>query len=289
MLGGWHWLLDLFSNFRWQYLVISAVVAGWALWRRERGIVVLSAMTLLLNAVLIGVLAWHPDVSRASLAGNFSLRVLSQNVLMVNEDKQAVLDHLLASDADVIVLIEVDAEWMAAMQPLMAKYPFSVAHPTSNNMGIAMFSRIPWSHADVLWLGDVRVPLIEAKFVHQGRNLTLIGIHTMSPVGGRRAWLRDRELQLLAEHVSQQLDPVLVIGDLNATPWSAGMRLAKSRNLRYRSLTAPWAPTWRVGTIHPIPIDHALATAPLVITHRTIGPDVGSDHRSLGISVGWAL
>ncbi|MEO6080613.1 MAG: DUF6152 family protein [Steroidobacteraceae bacterium] len=288
LLGGWHWLLDLFAHFRWEYLIISAVVIVWAMWRRQRGIAVLAAVTFLLNAVLIATLAFDSEVSEASVADNFSLRVLSQNVLRSNPDKQAVVDHVLASDADVVLLLEVDKQWMAALQTLQTKYPYSLAEPRANSFGIALFSRIPWSSAKILWLGDLKVPLVEVAFTHQGRNFVFIGTHTMSPVGGRRARLRDRQLQLLAEHVTQLKVPVLVVGDLNATPWSAGIRIATSGNLKFRSLSPPWTPTWRVGTIHPIPIDHALATAPLVITRRAVGPDVGSDHRSLSIWAGWA-
>ena len=74
--------------------------------------------------------------------------------------------------------------------------------------------------------------------------------------------------------------------DFNATPWSAGMRRAMAGNLQYRSLSAPWRPTWEVGSIFGLPIDHVLCTAPLVIASRAIGPDVGSDHRPQQISVG---
>ena len=58
--------------------------------------------------------------------------------------------------------------------------------------------------------------------------------------------------------------------------------------LGFRSLSPPWTPTWRAASIFAIPIDQALGTAPLVITRRSVGPDLGSDHRPLNISVGWA-
>jgi endonuclease/exonuclease/phosphatase (EEP) superfamily protein YafD len=47
-------------------------------------------------------------------------------------------------------------------------------------------------------------------------------------------------------------------------------------------------PTWSANTPFAIPIDHVLATSPLVITSRSVGPDVGSDHRPLDFVVGWA-
>jgi endonuclease/exonuclease/phosphatase (EEP) superfamily protein YafD len=78
-----------------------------------------------------------------------------------------------------------------------------------------------------------------------------------------------------------------VVGDLNATPWSSGLRIATASGLGFRSLQPAWTPTWQAGSVFAIPIDHALGTAPLVITRRMVGPDLGSDHRPLVVSVGW--
>jgi endonuclease/exonuclease/phosphatase (EEP) superfamily protein YafD len=123
---------------------------------------------------------------------------------------------------------------------------------------------------------------------HQGRSLFIIGTHPVSPGGRARAIARDVQLQRLAEHVKQLQDPVLLVGDLNATPWSAGMRIITSGKLGFRSLDPPWTPTWHKLSVVGVPIDHALASAPLVITRRSVGPDVGSDHRPIDVTVGWA-
>jgi endonuclease/exonuclease/phosphatase (EEP) superfamily protein YafD len=288
LLGDWHWFPDLFSHFRWQYLIISAAAVAWAAWRRRRHVFILSVATLILNAVLIGRLAWHPGINRATRTDDFKLSVLSLNVLTSNPDKQKVLDHVLSADADVVFFMEVNDTWMAALQPLKSKYPHHVAHPRQDNFGVALFSRIPWTSEQTLWLGVSEVPTLEIEVTHQGRDLTLIGTHPLPPVGSDYSILRDGQLRMLAEHVSQSKRPVLVVGDLNATPWSAGMRIATADDrLGFRSLSPPWTPTWRAGSIFAIPIDHALCTAPLVITERSVGPDVGSDHRSLRVSIGW--
>ncbi len=284
LLGGWNWLLDLLSHFRWQYLLASAVILAWAGWQKQRMVAVVAMLTLVLNGALVGRLALHGDVQASTLAADFSLRVVSLNVLTSNPDKQAALDYLMASNADVISLLEVDQQWLDAMQPLRQKYPYQLAYPLSNNFGIAMFSRKPWEKAEVLHLG---MPSIEAIITHQGRRIVIIATHPMSPGGSGRSVMRNRQLELLAEHVARLHDPVLLVGDLNATPWSAGMRIITSGKLGFRSLVPPWQPTWRWRSLFAVPIDHALASAPLVITRRSVGPDVGSDHRSIDVTVGW--
>jgi endonuclease/exonuclease/phosphatase (EEP) superfamily protein YafD len=286
LLGSWHWFLDLMAHFRWQYLGLSTLVVGWAIWRRRRMVLVLATSTLLLNGVLIARLAWHPGVDDR-VASDFSLRVISFNLLTSNPEKQRVLDYLLAADADVVCLLELDSKWLAALAPLEAKYPYRIADARPDNFGIAVYSRIPWQQAAVLDLGDPGLPSIEVALRRQGRELTIIATHPMPPAGRRNAAWRDGQLARLASHVSLLQKPALVVGDLNATPWSAGLRLVTAGGLGFRSLQPPWMPTWRARSVFAIPIDHALGTAPLVITRREIGPDLGSDHRPLLVSVGW--
>lgn len=285
LLGGWHWSLDLLAHFRWQYLGLSALVLAWAMWCRRRLVLALAVSTLLLNGVLIGRLAWHPEVGQ--VAEDFSLRVVSFNLLTSNPQKQRVLDYLVAADADVVCLLEFDAKWQDALSSLEARYPHRLLEPRPDNFGIAVYSRIPWEKAGILDLGAPGLPSIEVALTRQGRDLVIIATHPVPPAGRRNAAWRDAQLARLAEHVSQLGRPVLVVGDLNATPWSAGLRIATASGLEFRSLEAPWTPTWQAGTVFAIPIDHALVTAPLVVTHREVGPDLGSDHRPLVLSIGW--
>jgi endonuclease/exonuclease/phosphatase (EEP) superfamily protein YafD len=157
-----------------------------------------------------------------------------------------------------------------------------------DNFGVALLSRVPWSDARTLYLGDGGLPSVEARLQLQGRELMIVGTHAMPPMGGISTRLRDGQLQALADHVRGAGLPTLVVGDFNATPWSSGLRHAMSSGLRYRSLQPPWAPTWRARSVFAIPIDQALCTAPLVVRDRRTGPDVGSDHRGLEIAVGWS-
>jgi endonuclease/exonuclease/phosphatase (EEP) superfamily protein YafD len=288
LLGGFHWFLDLFSHPRWQYLAICVLAVAWTAWRRQRRVLLFAGTTLLLNGFLIGNLAWHPEIRREKLADDFSLSVLSLNVYTANPNKQQVLDHVREADADVVFLMEVNSEWVAAMEPLKAKYPHSVATPREDNFGVALFSRIPWKREETFLLGRAEVQSVEIEISHAGHDLRIIGTHPLPPVSRDYAAARDEQLRLLAQRVAQAAAPTLVVGDLNATPWSAGMRIVtKDGKLGFRSLSPPWIPTWRADTMFAIPIDHALCTKPLVITQRKIGPDVGSDHRSVRVTVGW--
>jgi len=287
LFGNWCWVLELLSHFRWQYLFVAAAVAVWAAWRRRRAVLVLALVTLLLNAALIAQLAWQPQLRNARLAPDFQLRVLSVNVLGSNTDSQAVIKEVLASDADVAVFIEVNDRWLRDLQSLEARYPFQIAEPRSDNFGIALFSRLPLADEEVLNLGSGQRPSIAATMTRAGRRLRIIGTHPPPPMSRQMASYRNEQLDLLAEYVERSAVPVILVGDLNATPWSAGLRTLTAGALGFRGLDPPWRPTWRVRSPFAIPIDHAMCTAPLLITRRKVGAHVGSDHRPIVADFAW--
>jgi len=282
LLGGWHWALDLFSHFRWQYLVVSVLALAWTLWRKRRAVAVASALTFLLNAWLIGRLAL--DTAPPAMPGGHALRVVSLNVLTSNNQTDRVLNFLKEADADIIFLMEVDHKWALALQPLAATHPHHLLHDRRDNFGVALFSRLPLQSLEILSLKGASMPSLEAHLTHEGREIVLVGTHPLPPVGLRR----DHQLTAVRGHIAGLKKPILLVGDLNATPWSHGMRLLMADGrLGYRSPQAPCVPTWRTRSIFAIPIDHALCTHPLVISRHEVGPDVGSDHCPLIIEIGW--
>lgn len=287
--GSWHWVLDLFAHFRWQYLIAGFVVIGWALWRGQRTLLVLALATTMLNAWLIGMLAWQPALRSVQADGDFLLRALSLNVLTSNPHKERVIAHLHVSGADVVVLTEVDQAWADALEALSTEYPHRIVHARPDNFGLALLSRLPLSEEQVLGDGRSQRPSIMARIRHQGRSVVVIGTHPPPPMGATLASMRDRQMQALRELVEQRDEPVIMLGDFNASPWSAPMRALTSGRLGFRSQDPPWTPTWLPRTPFAVSIDHVLTTAPLVITRRDVGPDVGSDHRPVLVELRWML
>ena len=52
------------------------------------------------------------------------IKIVQMNVLTINRHFKAVNDWLLSTDADVIVLEEIDASWISELTPLLKKYPY---------------------------------------------------------------------------------------------------------------------------------------------------------------------
>jgi len=294
LAGGLVWFLDLFSHFRFQLLAFSIVGLAWFLWRGLRTSAAFALITMVVNAALLsGVFSAHARTP-ASVSPGFQLRVLSINVHTSNRAHGKVIDFIRQEDADAVLLLEIDRKWEEALSPLKDSYPFSIVEPRSDNFGIAFFSKSA-AHTEVLMFANpadefsIGVPVLVALMPHQGRTVRLVGAHPLPPIGGRNSRWRDDELSKLATIARRSAEPVLLLGDLNATPWSAGMRaLTGGSGLLLPSARFTWQPSWMADTPLAIPIDHALATAPLVVLRREIGPDVGSDHRPIIAEVGWA-
>jgi endonuclease/exonuclease/phosphatase (EEP) superfamily protein YafD len=95
-------------------------------------------------------------------------------------------------------------------------------------------------------------------------------------------------LAATGEWVASRDNPVVLVGDFNATPWSASFRTLQRRGLLHDTLwgaglQASWPEGW--GPLS-IPIDHVLHTADLGSVDRRTGPSFGSAHRPVLVSVG---
>jgi endonuclease/exonuclease/phosphatase (EEP) superfamily protein YafD len=286
LLGRWHWSLDLLSHFRWQYLLLCVLGVAWSLLlKRPRFVLLACLLSLSANAYELALARGDAAFAQPSSP---TLRLVSLNVHTRNAGKAAVLDYLRSADADVIFLMEVDAAWIHALAELERTHPDFRTWPRDDNFGLAIYSRVPLRDVELLQPPASATPSMLAHLTWQGRQLALLGVHPLPPMGDHLSALRDAQLQDTAALVHKLDLPVLLVGDLNSTPWSNGMRLLRDgTELAYRSPDPAWTATWYSFHLLGIPIDHALATPPLVIAHRQIGPDVGSDHRPQLLEVGW--
>jgi endonuclease/exonuclease/phosphatase (EEP) superfamily protein YafD len=277
-LGRWAWWLDLASHFRVQFaivLVLLAIAYAWARkWRWTAGAAALACLNL--AVVLPHLLPMAPAAPRNGKA----LRAMLINVNTQRGNPEAVLASIRAEKPDFLVLEEVDERWLTALAPAFDVFPCRAVETRDDNFGIGFFSRQPCAASRVITVGDAGVPSVLGRVDVDGAPLTVIGTHALPPGGPAYSRYRNDQLRKVAERVRAIRGPVLLLGDLNVSPWSPHFRdFLDASGLRDSSRGRGLHPTW--PTFHPIlriPIDHCLHSDDIAIVSLRVAESVGSDH-----------
>jgi endonuclease/exonuclease/phosphatase (EEP) superfamily protein YafD len=279
-LGRHSWFLDLFSHFRLQYLAgLLGVGLLLAIGRRR----VAAAGMLVFAGINLAVMAphfvgWRPVVPD----GVSSARVMMFNVNTRRGDPVRARRAIEEADPDIVVLAEIDARWVADLHWLHESHPHVCLMPREDNFGIGLFSRLPLAGAEVVHAGEAGVPSIVARVHAAGDIVTVIATHPLPPDSAGDWRLRNDQLARLPELVPAS-GPVLLLGDLNTTPWNYFFRrLLRTTGLRDSARGFGAFPTWLVeNPLMAIPLDHCLHSPDVAILRRRVGPPAGSDHRPL--------
>jgi endonuclease/exonuclease/phosphatase (EEP) superfamily protein YafD len=115
-------------------------------------------------------------------------------------------------------------------------------------------------------------------------------VHPLPPVRATWASAHARFFAALERARASFGEDVVIMGDLNATPWSYALRTLLDRtglrdSRRGFGLGASW-PTW--SPFVRIPIDQLLLGGRVEVLAREVGPELGSDHFPLRATVALA-
>lgn len=285
-----HWLTDICANLRVQCVIGLLAVACGSVVTKSWRLFSVQIMLLIFHAPWFAVVLF-PDETPT---GPPQMTFATANVLTANRRYDEIEAQLLASNADVVAVLELSTPLRDHLQGRFAEqYPYSRESPQNGgNFGIGLYSRVPFQSAEIDYFNDARIASVIARVNLQDSELVIIATHTRPPVGAGGFAHRNRHLRMLADRVQEfrkaEPDvPVVVMGDLNLTPWSpvfadfaerAG--LAPSRG---RELTSTWYrfPLFPFGLV----LDHVLATPDLTRVNYQVGSDMGSDHRM--VTTGW--
>lgn len=283
--GALWWVLDLLAHFHavyfWVAVVVGVVITALRWWRLVAwagALVAFEGLLLLpLYSSYAGAQAPTPAAPR--------LRVVSYNMLRNNPHTSAAAAHVAALDPDVVVLLEVTAAQLPVFTAALPGW-HALAEPREDAFGIAVLTRkAPLGHA-VLDLGSASMPVLEIRYEIDGRTVAIAAAHPPPPVSARLSHTRDRMLRGLSSWAAEQEGPALVVGDLNATPWSAVMReilgTGPLRSAHRFGLQGTW-PAF-LGPL-AVPIDQALVAGPLDPVAQVVEPAFGSDHRMLRVEL----
>lgn len=277
------WFADLLTQFTVQYvLILAPVLLATLLTRRWRWSLL---FTLVMIANLWPVAAYYRPVPRAGQTGDtWTLRVLTQNVLVSNDQYRKVIDLVLKQDPDVIALQEVTPQWIEALRELEPTWKYHVFHEHPREFGLAVYSKLPIDEHDVQLFGSAGIPSLYVRLRGPGdQQLELATTHPFIPAGAGASEFRNAQLLLTAE----ELDPArfrVLAGDFNLTPWSPWFgEILRRGNLADTAIGYGPSPTWHLFPtwLGGVKIDHVLASPDIMVNQYRTGTPVGSDHLGL--------
>ena len=291
MVGLDGYLPELAASWRPHIALALAVCAAMALAVRARllaGLLVALAVALGADVIRTGSASAQATARGDVRDGDAAVRVVFSNLSIRNDDTGKLVAWLKVSDPDVVLATEVSPRHVAQLARAMVEYPFQVLAPREHPFGMAVYSRYPISgEAATELTGDTppaRVPvMVRADVETPGGMLHVAGFHLFPPMTPQRLARRNEQLAIAGDLLAGIDAPKLVVGDFNATPWSAGLRAFQSEyDLSGFNSQATWPVSFGFAGI---PIDHAFVSRDLPILKIETGPDIGSDHRPVLIDV----
>jgi endonuclease/exonuclease/phosphatase (EEP) superfamily protein YafD len=174
----------------------------------------------------------------------------------------------------------VNAGWLKAMEEVHPDYPYRKSESREDNFGIVLYSKVPFTRSETLYLGRAAMPSVTAEIDVEGRKLTIVGTHTLPPIDDVFTDLRNDQLEALAEYLATVSGPKILMGDLNTSPWSYYFgKFLSGSNLEDSFRGRGVRPTWPThGFLMRIPIDFFLVSEEIVIRDANVGTHIGSDH-----------
>jgi len=246
---GWEFPREQFCILGFVLAGISAVwgIGGWALGALFCG---LSVVQLAYIAKFTPVWPRQSADADADLRGQADrcFSVIATNVKQSNRAYDRLTALLLQQQADVVVAIEVDADWIAA---------------------------------EVRRLVTQDVPSIRAVVrLNSGDDMRLYVVHPEPPIASHDTLGRDGEIALIGLEAKADPLPAVVTGDLNDVAWSTTTR----RFQRLSGLLDPRVGRGFFNTFNALvplmrwPLDHLFHDARFRLVGMSRLPKIGSDH-----------
>ncbi|MEO0868314.1 MAG: endonuclease/exonuclease/phosphatase family protein [Cyanobacteria bacterium J06642_11] len=293
LAGDLWWRFELLDHFRWQYCWLLLLPLAIGIWQRQRWAVVW-LVPLAINGALILALAW-PSARVGSTTE--TLTVFHANIDHKNPQPAAAIEYVNQQTADIIFLQEITPTTLPQIVQGLTHYQLVAAEPKTNSHGSAMF--VPLGSSLRILSKQIiqepnysQRPLLTVDIQLGERVVSLMSIHITRPGTAGASRFQNIEFQAIADWARRQMaakKAVVIIGDLNSTPWSQRVnQMLKRGNLQNSQQGYVWQMTWPgdLPIFLQIAIDHCLHSRDLGVIQRSTGPYIGSDHLPLQVTLG---
>ncbi|MGB0563603.1 MAG: endonuclease/exonuclease/phosphatase family protein [Spirulinaceae cyanobacterium] len=297
------WIFELVGAFYLWFAGLALVLliaVGWLKLTLERNSL-RGILAIALTFYASTILPWYLPQSQAIEQGT-PLTVMTYNVNHKQWDLEQVATTVRLPEAvrraqshpvDIFSLVEPNKEQAAALrEALRDLYPY---YYRATGGGSSLFSRYPIQSPRTENFGAQDHSLV-ANFEIANQSIQVIVTHPFVPRSRSYFQRRNELIAAIAQYARQNpTQPLIVMGDFNATSWSAYVRnFERVSGLRNVALGYGLKSTWFYwGTNQPfslescikqlfkIPIDHIFVSPDLNVDQVKVLPSGASDHRPI--------
>ncbi len=293
------WCFDTLAAFRVQGFVLTVGAAA-VLWagRCRRSACATTALAVVAAVPLAMLVRDDAPPADRSLG---TLRLLTYNQRRGNPRLEVAAEVLARHPADLLLVQEVEPELLALLTGPEGAWRIVAASLRETVADAALLAArdLP-GHLTVVDSGvlgrEHGLPFLPAPWLRlrwSGRELTLLGFRAPPPRGPTESARAREAVDAALAWLRGRTDPLVVLGDLNATPWNrTHRRLVAACDLVDSLQGRGLQPTFPVDRLYRwparIPIDHCLHARSLVtLERRVITDDTGSDHAPVLVELAW--
>lgn len=294
LVGWWVTWISVFSNFTHitAFLGWLLGVYGFAFMRGAgRSITMFLALAVGLSSTVVVLSApgiWPSAIDRSY---GSKVKVVQFNLKPGRDDEDAIVEWLTNERPDVVILQDLTTSLSDRLSVALPELTLSCTHQCQ----VAMASRFPLRRQRSYGRGGYGLtPATLVSHVQiEGMDTIFVATHLARPTFSGKASPTEM-VQVQSANISRlkgilslsPRDRMIVIGDMNAAPWSwPGIRLQRALSLpRRTSAIATWP---AVSWMPPIlPIDHVYAGQSWQTIQVRRGPRLGSDHYPVVVTLG---
>ena len=268
-----HRWVDILAQFTGPALVAAGLGLAAAVLSRVRSVVV-GAVVVCILVLASGSRQWATPRGEPQ-DGSPEFTLYSANLLVRNDDVDAITASIAASEADVVVLVEVGQAAVEAIDTILAGYPYRVVITGGGGRSL-IASRRPLR--DI----ELKIPVLSVVGAVAETPLgpvTIAGVHMTRPWPYQIQWEQIRQANGLAQWARSVEGPVIAAGDFNSVSSARIGGIVKDDG---GLIPAPgWPGTWptRLPAAASITIDQVYRSPELALVERALGRPTGSDHR----------
>ena len=148
------------------------------------------------------------------------VEVANYNVSASNENFVSTIEAILAEDADVISVQEIDPNWLNVLDEALALvYPYSTSvFRPENFQGIGIYSKQPLTQVDTFYYEDI--PNLKFKMDVGGQEVCFLSAYIYPEFSTIDYQRKQEHLTELCASLNDENLPIITLGDYNEVQWS---------------------------------------------------------------------